>query len=140
MGDFSRDPDLQLADSIARHYVGVRLQQGVPIVDADWNELEAIRKYEMQTFRRWFVGNGIPDGNDGFQIAPIDSVDNDFLISGGDGTAEPRDSIAAEAEDRARFRRKLSRSACKPLFCEGAPNSRTLARDRPSGVQTANLR
>jgi hypothetical protein len=37
MGNFSRDTFDKL-----KHYVGVRLQQGVPIVDADWNELEDI--------------------------------------------------------------------------------------------------
>src|SRR5215207_4039206 len=51
-----------------KHYVGVRLQQGVPIVDADWNELEDIRRYELQAFLKWFVGDGVPAGNDGFRI------------------------------------------------------------------------
>ena len=40
----------------------------MPIVDADWNELEDIRKYELETFIKWFVGNGVPLGNDGFKI------------------------------------------------------------------------
>lgn len=88
MGDFSRDPNTHAQDAIAKHYVGVRLQQGVPILDADWNELEDIRRYALHTFLQWFVGNGVPDGNDGFQVVPIDGVDNDFLIRGGDGTTE----------------------------------------------------
>ncbi len=46
-------------------YVGVRLQQGVPIVDADWNEMEDVRKFELRAYLKWFVGNGIPEGNDG---------------------------------------------------------------------------
>ncbi len=62
-GNFSRNTFDKL-----KHYVGVRLQQGVPIVDADWNELEDIRKYELETFIKWFVGNGVPLGNDGFKI------------------------------------------------------------------------
>lgn len=62
-GNFSRNTFDKL-----KHYVGVRLQQGVPIVDADWNELEDIRKSELETFLKWFVGNGIPLGNDGFKI------------------------------------------------------------------------
>ena len=34
----------------SKQYVNVRLQQGVPIVDADWNEMDDIRKHEHQTF------------------------------------------------------------------------------------------
>ncbi len=68
MGDFSRDTFDKL-----KHYVGVRLQQGVPLVDADWNEQEDIRKYELRTFLKWFIGNGVPKGNDGFRIMPVEN-------------------------------------------------------------------
>jgi hypothetical protein len=82
MGNFSRDTFDKL-----KHYVGVRLQQGVPIVDADWNEMEDIRKYELQAFLKWFIGNGVPLGNDGFRIVAVASPNN-FAIRGGDGTAD----------------------------------------------------
>jgi len=65
VGDFSRST----FDRV-KHYVGIRLQQGVPLLDADWNELEDIRRFEVQAFLKWFVGDGVPDGNDGFLIAP----------------------------------------------------------------------
>ena len=54
-----------------RSYIGVRLQQGVPLVDADWNEANDVRKFEVQAFLKWFVGNGVPKGNDGFRIAAL---------------------------------------------------------------------
>ena len=79
MGNFSKDTFDKL-----KHYVGVRLQQGVPLVDADWNEQEDIRRYELQAFLKWFVGNGVPEGNDGFRILPVDGTANDFIIKGGD--------------------------------------------------------
>ena len=82
MGNFSRDTFDKL-----KHYVGVRLQQGVPIVDADWNELEDIRKYELQSFLKWFVGNGVPYGNDGFRITAASGANN-FGIQGGNGTPD----------------------------------------------------
>jgi hypothetical protein len=63
VGDFSRDTFNPL-----KHYTGVRVQQGVPIVDADWNELEDIRKHELELFLKRFIGNGVPDGNHGFRI------------------------------------------------------------------------
>jgi hypothetical protein len=62
-----------------KHYVGVRLQQGVPLVDADWNEQEDIIKYELQAFLKWFVGDGVPKGNDGFKILSV--VDKIILTS-----------------------------------------------------------
>src|SRR3989441_7747360 len=70
-----------------RHYVGVRLKQGVPFVDADFNESDSLRRYELRNFLRWFVGNGVPYLNDGFRILPS-GVANDVLISGGNGTPE----------------------------------------------------
>lgn len=83
MGNFSRDT---FKINELKHYSGVRLQQGVPLVDADWNEMEDIRKFEFQDVLKWFVGNGVPKGNDGFHILPVPASD-DFLIKGGDGTA-----------------------------------------------------
>lgn len=65
-----------------KRYVGVRLQQGVPIVDADWNELEDARRFELRSFLKWFVGDGVPSGNDGFRIVGTGAVD-DFTISSG---------------------------------------------------------
>lgn len=66
MGDFSRSTFDRL-----KHYVGVRMQQGVPLLDADWNESEDIRRYEVQAFLKWFIGDGVPAGNDGFRIAAL---------------------------------------------------------------------
>ena len=68
-------------------YVNVRMQQGVPIVDADVNELDDIRKFELRAFLKWFVGDGVPDGNDGFRIDGADR-DNDFLIRFGGSASE----------------------------------------------------
>jgi Family of unknown function (DUF6519) len=71
-----------------RRYVRVRLQQGVPIVDADVNEREDIQKFELRAFLQWFVGDGVPDGNDGFRIVGTAQA-NDFEIrSGISGTAD----------------------------------------------------
>ena len=70
-----------------RHYVSVRLKQGVPLVDADINEMEDLRRYEVRSFLRWFVGDGIPDHNDGFRINPS-GTPNDVVITGGNGTPE----------------------------------------------------
>lgn len=62
-------------------HVNVRLQQGVPIVDADWNLLDDIRKFELRAFLKWYVGDGVPNGNDGYRITG--GLSNDFAIRAG---------------------------------------------------------
>ena len=44
MGNFSRN-----TFDRTKNYVAVRLQQGVPLVDADWNELDDIARHELYT-------------------------------------------------------------------------------------------
>ncbi|HEX8696573.1 MAG TPA: DUF6519 domain-containing protein [Longimicrobium sp.] len=68
MGNFSRntfDP--------RKHYASVRLQQGVPLVDADWNEMDDIRRHEVRHVLRSFVGDAAAVADDGFRIAPLGS-------------------------------------------------------------------
>ena len=80
MGNFSRD-----TFNPARAYSSVRLQQGVPIVDADWNEQDDLRRHELESFIARYAGDGVPIGNDGFRVKG-DGSENDFIITGGDGT------------------------------------------------------
>jgi hypothetical protein len=82
MGNFSRDPKTRIADSITKHYVGIPLQQAVPLLDADWNELENLRRYQHETLGRSFIGGGVPEGSDGFRIVAVNN-DNDFSIRRG---------------------------------------------------------
>lgn len=64
-------------------YIGIRLQQGVPLLDRDWNELEDIRRYFERMLREHYVGQGVPD-LDGFAIrAPEFAADNDVMIAAG---------------------------------------------------------
>lgn len=92
MGDFSRDTfkltnvlyQLLRGATVAgpRHYVGVRMQQGVPVLDADWNDAEDIRKHEVELLLRDFIGDGVPGSGSGFAIEPVES-DNNFSIMAG---------------------------------------------------------
>ncbi|MBZ4417425.1 DUF6519 domain-containing protein [Myxococcus sp. RHSTA-1-4] len=74
-----------------KRYISVRLQQGVPIVDADWNELEDVRRFELRAFLKWFVGDGIPEGMNAFVVQGSETPDN-FVVRarvyepGDDGT------------------------------------------------------
>jgi hypothetical protein len=70
-----------------RAYSNVRLQQGVPLVDADVNELDDIRKFALRSFLKFHVGNGLRVGGDGFHILPLAAPSpTDLLISSGTGT------------------------------------------------------
>jgi hypothetical protein len=82
-----------------RRYVNTRLAQGVPIVDADWNELDDIRKFEVRAYLKWFVGDGVPHGNDGFRIValPVGAPGGDFLIRAG---AAPASGAPTNDRDR----------------------------------------
>ncbi|MGV6875482.1 hypothetical protein ACUSIJ_22670 [Pseudochelatococcus sp. B33] len=65
-------------------FVSVRLQQGVPIVDADWNEMDDLRRFELRSYLKWFVGDGVPEGSDGFRCAArAVFAANDFDILAG---------------------------------------------------------
>ena len=67
-----------------QRFVSVRLQQGVPIVDADWNEMDDVRRFAMRTHAHWYVGNGVPHGSEGFRIAALaPPTANDFTIEAG---------------------------------------------------------
>lgn len=57
MGNFSRD-----TFDPSKNYVGVRLQQGVPLVDADWNELNDVIRQELhESFSGIFPDGIVPD-------------------------------------------------------------------------------
>ncbi len=67
-----------------RRFVSVRLQQGVPLVDADWNEKDDVRRFELRAYLKWFVGDGVPFGTDAFRIRamPVPEADNVLISSG----------------------------------------------------------
>lgn len=82
MGNFSRKPDELAAHALEKRYVGVRLQQAVPLLDADWNLLDDLRRLDLETFGRVYIGSGVPVGSDGFHIVAT-ATPNDFTIRAG---------------------------------------------------------
>jgi hypothetical protein len=84
MGNFSRNTFDPLKD-----YVAVRLQQGVPVLDADWNELNDVTRQELyDTFSLTFTDGVQPHGFDlqvGFRQGP-----NDFNILAGGALIQGR--------------------------------------------------
>lgn len=71
MGNFSRDPDLRQVDAEAKHYVGCRVQQGVPVLDADLHLLDGLHRGELESVGRWMLGSGVPVGSDAFRVVAL---------------------------------------------------------------------
>lgn len=65
MGNFSRD-----TFDPTKNYVGVRLQQGVPLVDADWNELNDIRRHELYDGMNLALPDGMSPGSAVLSVFP----------------------------------------------------------------------
>jgi hypothetical protein len=85
MGDFSRPPSKMLADSQKQGYLGLYIEQGVPVLDRDLNLLyDLLAARISSTFAR-HIGDGVPAGADGFAVKPLDAPDNkqDFAIAAG---------------------------------------------------------
>lgn len=76
-GDFSRLPFVR-----SKHYLKVMLQQGRALLDADWNEQQAINTYRMASEARDVVGQcGFPFEDAGFQISPV-GLKSGVLVAG----------------------------------------------------------
>lgn len=92
MGDYSRDTFIETnvlhqllnGETVInpKHYVAVKMQQGVPVLDADWNDADDIRRQETALLLRDFIGNGVPGYGTGFAVEPVES-DNNFAIMPG---------------------------------------------------------
>src|SRR5687767_8414657 len=67
-------------------FVNVLFQQGVPIADADLNEMDEIRRFELRAFLKWFVGEGVL-GDDAFRIGAATAPDGNFVIQAGEDEA-----------------------------------------------------
>jgi hypothetical protein len=82
MGNFSRD-----TYDPSKSYVAVRLQQGVPLVDADWNELQDVTRNEAYDGLRAVQEDVAQRG--GLSVAPAGAGD-DIVVSPGGAVAGGR--------------------------------------------------
>ncbi len=87
MADYSIPPQDQLLANLQKGYVGLHIQQGVPLLDRDLNLLHDLISATMRSLFTRYIGNGIPAGADGFAIQALASPLNiqDFGISAGVG-------------------------------------------------------
>jgi hypothetical protein len=81
VGNYSRNPQTAHADAVQKGYTRVRFQQGKPILDRELN-LAADLAAPNRLLSR-YLGNGVPEGSDGFNIGTVLVAADDFTIQGG---------------------------------------------------------
>jgi len=69
----------------AKRYFYMMKEQGVPVLDEEFNLLQEMQITYLRRFIQDVIGNG--STNNGFRIVGA-GVDNDFIIMGGNGTVE----------------------------------------------------
>jgi hypothetical protein len=82
MGNFSKQPNDVLLASLIKNYVGVYIEQGVPVLDRDLNLLQDIISGTLRSVISRFIGDGVQPGTGEFAIRAI-PANNDFRINAG---------------------------------------------------------
>lgn len=82
MGNFSKEPLQTLLTNLNKRYVGLHVEQGVPVLDRDLNLLQDLISSTVRAIVTRYIGNGVAAGVEGFTIEAI-PADNDFRIAAG---------------------------------------------------------
>ena len=82
MSDFSRPPLDLLAESQRLGYVGLHIEQGVPVLDRDLNLLQDLIAAGIRQLFTRYIGDGVAAASDAFRIDPV-RAPQDFLIGAG---------------------------------------------------------
>jgi hypothetical protein len=81
VGNYSNNPQAALEDAVQKGYTNIRFQQGKPILDRELN-LAADLAAPQRLFQK-YLGNGTPEGSDGFRVDTVDLAAGDFQIKAG---------------------------------------------------------
>ncbi|MEU1668418.1 IPT/TIG domain-containing protein [Streptomyces sparsogenes] len=105
MGDYSKSPEALLRENRGKGYVGIHVEQGVPILDRDLNLLQDLLAATVREVFTRYIGNGTAQGDDGFRIealpaqdAGVQAAENDFRIT--PGTADAGTCLVSGVEVR----------------------------------------
>lgn len=79
MGNFSRDPFQELQRSRAMGYLGLHVEQGVPVLDRDLNLLADLVAGSVREVLARHLGSGIAERSDAFAVEAI-PAENDFCV------------------------------------------------------------
>ncbi|SCL34984.1 IPT/TIG domain-containing protein [Micromonospora rhizosphaerae] len=96
MADYSISPERLLAASRELGYIGLHIEQGVPILDRDLNLMHDLIAQTVREIVTRYIGDGAPAGAGGFAVQPLPAPDHeqDFLISAGASTLPGRYLVA----------------------------------------------
>ena len=84
MGNFSKNPDAVLAENVSKKYVGVRIEQNVPLLDRDLNLASDLLGSNLRALIRDYIGDGAALYDEtAFSITPTNGPGNDFTIGAG---------------------------------------------------------
>jgi hypothetical protein len=88
MSDFSKSPLELLIANQQKGYVGIHIEQGVPLLDRDLNLLHDLVAATVRSVITRYIGSGLAAGADGFAIQPIqpNPSSTDFVIAKGAGS------------------------------------------------------
>jgi hypothetical protein len=84
LGDFSRQPLQALQENLGKGYVGLHVEQGVPVLDRDLNLLQDLITATVRSIVARYLGSGVAADDDAFAVEAV-QADNDFRIKGGGG-------------------------------------------------------
>src|ERR1035437_5989754 len=87
MSDYSTSPQDVLLANQQKGYVGIHIEQGVPLLDRDLNLLHDLISATIRSLIANYVGNGVAAGTDGFAVQPLVPPANtqNFLIAAASG-------------------------------------------------------
>ena len=80
--DYSTPPAEALGQALERGYVGVRIEQGAPVLDRDLTLLGELALATFRAVAARYIGDGVAAGSDAFAIGPAED-DNDVEILAG---------------------------------------------------------
>lgn len=87
MADYSQSPLELLLANQQKGYVGIHIEQNVPLLDRDWNLLHDLITATVRSVITRYIGNGAAQGEGGFAVQALPAGENtqDFRIAAGDG-------------------------------------------------------
>jgi hypothetical protein len=83
VGNYAKDPAVVLKTNLEKGYVGVRIEQGVPLLERDLNlQSELLAAVQRSIFER-YIGNGTDTSGSAFQVAATATPSGTFRVFNG---------------------------------------------------------
>jgi hypothetical protein len=122
MGDFSQDPQAALKNCGDQGYVGIHIEQGVPILDRDLNLLHDLAAHAVRNIAARYIGDGGGSAATGFLITalPAGQNANDFSIGADPGATFPAHCLVGGIEVQLKQALKYSKQAEHPALTKPA--------------------